>query len=495
MPRRRRRSKSKSPTAAKTNHTRRSPSTSSTCSSISSTASVINTTNKPPTGPTTRARRRQQSPPVPIAKDPIPPTQIPPPASPSTSQAPNPTPPNKSQTLLIQRHIKNPNNPIYLSNLIKTQCPKLRLPRNYFSPKTGTTTLQFDSLQDLQTFCNAIPATTFGPNAAYKAYQSTKTSPKPKDPPRNPLKTLVIRGVEPSIDVSDFQEALEEDKRLQIAFCKRIQSDRGPTGLIRVFTHNANTVHLLLTEGAFVAGRHFKTEESRQLERHIPCPRCHLYGHTAHTCSYQPRCRVCGHKTPTSLCPHKDHDLSTPFCATCNSSIDHYTGQTKCPKYPRDTPVPASQAPVVPIVPASPPKTNPWKPQKTDFPALNKALASAEIPKTKITDDTDKQTEETSDTETQTDTTTDPKTTTTMDATTVLQMFKSMMEDVQKMITEMTKSVFDALIGVIYNVTEPTSHTKLRTSVNQITKRLFNTRTLFNRTPEGLTILHSKAQR
>ena len=70
-----------------------------------------------------------------------------------------------------------------------------------------------------------------------------------------------------------------------------------------------------------------------------------------------------------------------------------------------------------------------------------------------------------------------------------------MMEDVQKMMTEMTKSVFDALIGVIYNVTEPTSHTKLRTSVNQITKRLFNTRTLFNRTPEGLTILHSKAQR
>ena len=109
---------------------------------------------------------------------------------------------------------------------------KLLLPQNRNDNTTGPKDFLYG---------NTIPATTFGPNAAYKAYQSTKTSPKPKDPPRNPLKTLVIRGVEPSIDVSDFQEALEEDKRLQIAFSKRIHSDRGPTGLIRVFTHNANT--------------------------------------------------------------------------------------------------------------------------------------------------------------------------------------------------------------------------------------------------------------
>ena len=101
----------------------------------------------------------------------------------------------------------------------------------------------------------------------------------------------------------------------------------------------------------------------------------------------------------------------------------------------------------------------------------------------------------TSDTETQTDPQPDHEITSTIDSSTILNMFKSMMEDVQKMIKEITKSVFDALMGGIYNVTEPTTHTKHRTSANQITKRLFNTRTLFNRTPEGLTILHSKVKR
>ena len=55
----------------------------------------------------------------------------------------------------------------------------------------------------------------------------------------------------------------------------------------------------------------------------------------------------------------------------------------------------------------------------------------------------------------------------------------------------MTRSVFDALIAVICNVTEPSTHIKLRTSVNQITRRIFDTRTLFNHTPKGLTILHT----
>ena len=74
------------------------------------------------------------------------------------------------------------------------------------------------------------------------------------------------------IDILDFQEALEEDKRLNIAFCRRIMSDQGTTGLIRVFSHDIETIHLLLTEGAFAAGRHFRTEESRQTEPHIPYP-------------------------------------------------------------------------------------------------------------------------------------------------------------------------------------------------------------------------------
>ena len=103
--------------------------------------------------------------------------------------------------------------------------------------------------------------------------------------------------------------------------------------------------------------------------------------------------------------------------------------------------------------------------------------------------------DQTSDTETTPESPSAPPTPATIDTTTILGLFQSMMTDVQKMITDMTRSVFDALIAVIYNVTEPVSHNKLRTSVNQITKRLFDTRTLFNRTPEGLTILHSKSKR
>lgn len=63
----------------------------------------------------------------------------------------------------------------------------------------------------------------------------------------------------------DLQTALEEDTRLKIAFLRCIMPDSGPTGHVRLFSADQDTIHFLLTEGARVAGRCYRTGESRPL--------------------------------------------------------------------------------------------------------------------------------------------------------------------------------------------------------------------------------------
>ena len=101
------------------------------------------------------------------------------------------------------------------------------------------------------------------------------------------------------------------------------------------------------------------------------------------------------------------------------------------------------------------PKANPWKPQPTDFPSLNTAIATASAPTQTAPTLPQPVDGQPAETETTPETSNAPSTPTTIDTTTILGLFQSMMTDVQKMITDMTRSVFDALIAVIYNVTEP----------------------------------------
>lgn len=74
------------------------------------------------------------------------------------------------------------------------------------------------------------------------------------------------------IDVVDLQTTLESDNRLKIAFLMRIMSDTGLMGLVRLFSADQDTVHLLLTEGVRVASHTYRIEESRTTAHHIPLP-------------------------------------------------------------------------------------------------------------------------------------------------------------------------------------------------------------------------------
>lgn len=95
--------------------------------------------------------------------------------------------PLQSQTPLttpvIKQHSLHQNNPIYLSNLMRTRCPQVKVPRNYFFTKNIYTTLAFPTLIDLQ----LILSTTFGTHAVYEGYQTMKTQTQPKSTPLQPL--------------------------------------------------------------------------------------------------------------------------------------------------------------------------------------------------------------------------------------------------------------------------------------------------------------------
>ncbi|KAJ4429044.1 hypothetical protein ANN_26040 [Periplaneta americana] len=133
------------------------------------------------------------------------------------------------------------------------------------------------------------------------------------------------------------------------------------------FRHDLDTANAMVN-GITIAGRTYKVEPSRETVFHRPCPNCAQFGHTKQNCTNQSVCFRCGQNP--SQCSHKPSD-QVKYCATCNSD-SHYTGQARCPKYPRNRTQTTNQQPThIPLkVPQPKPQIAP-KPSETSlFPPL-----------------------------------------------------------------------------------------------------------------------------
>lgn len=86
-----------------------------------------------------------------------------------------------------------------------------------------------------------------------------------------------------------------------------------------------------------IEGQIFYTEASKTNDKHSPCKKCQQYGHNMDDCPNNDCCFYCGSNQPTKQCRHAAKENETPYCATCKD-YGHYTGQIKCPKYPRQPP-------------------------------------------------------------------------------------------------------------------------------------------------------------
>ena len=180
---------------------------------------------------------------------------------------------------------------------------------------------------------------------------------------------VVALGVNPDIDVSDIESELTSDG-IDFTRVTRIRNSQGNTHLIRIFSKNPETIKSLLTQGLYIANRRYKVVPPKEETRHTLCRRCQQYGHEQIQCPNVPKCFRCG--TLNNKCTHTPLEARAIYCATCDSP-DHYTGQMKCPRYPRDTPPPLIPKHTPLVTQHRPP--SPKKPSEytgEDFPGLEK---------------------------------------------------------------------------------------------------------------------------
>ncbi|KAJ4429045.1 hypothetical protein ANN_26041 [Periplaneta americana] len=287
----------------------------------------------------------------------------------TTTQPPIPTPTSSQQpqpprySLRISEHTINGNNPFFIHHLIHHNELIIEQPNLFWARSTSTTTLSFTIKDDLDTFINKIPATTFGPNAKYTITHGP-TQRQTTTPPRDI--SVVMRDVASTIPLDALTDALlnQQFKVNRIVRIISAQTQR-PTEMVRIFVDDVDTSNRLLT-GVKLFGRNYRVEASREQIRHRPCARCAQYGHDATTCNNAPKCWKCGNNP--AICKHKVTD-NLKFCATCSDN-SHYTGQMMCPRYPKATPLTTTAPTYRPIyAPPTPTIVNPSQ-MASQFPPL-----------------------------------------------------------------------------------------------------------------------------
>ena len=362
-------------------------------------------------------------------------------------------PENNTQTALqILHHTDKSNNPIHIKTL--SQQLRISLPKTYWSEKTKTTTLVFHTEPDLKLFQTQITATTFGPLAKYH-----RPAPRNTNTTQTPTReaNVVVLGVNPEIDIEDIVTELRETG-IDFSKVTRIRNSQGNTPLIRIFSANTETIKTLLTKGLLIANRRYKVVPPKEDNRHLPCRRCQQYGHTHNICKNDSKCFRCG--AINTKCTHTINEARAIHCATCGGS-DHYTGQMRCPLYPRDTPPPETPKHTPLIIQNRPP--SPKKPSDftaQDFPGLSTD---------NMTNTTEKITPTTyAATITKTQRTTEP-------VDIAINILQIQMEDyINKKIEQLENRLIQYIAAVFKSTTTPEHRDNTNTALNSHSKKIFN---------------------
>ncbi|RZC36784.1 hypothetical protein BDFB_007159 [Asbolus verrucosus] len=104
-----------------------------------------------------------------------------------------------------------------------------------------------------------------------------------------------------------------------------------PTPLIRVITHQKNTIDHLLIHGISLFGRTYYAKASNApTPTSIQCSRCFQFGHALADCPNKPIYPKCPNSHPPNKCPE-----ATPSCPFCQGN--HPAWSRSCPKFKKLT--------------------------------------------------------------------------------------------------------------------------------------------------------------
>ncbi|PSN29150.1 hypothetical protein C0J52_28005, partial [Blattella germanica] len=168
------------------------------------------------------------------------------------------------------------------------------------------------------------------------------------------------------------------------------------------------------------------------------------------------------------------------YCANCQSA-DHYTGQVKCPAYPRAT-APPSEPRYIPLAQKQPAQSPP-KPSRQDFPPLTQNAWAKPLIHEASTETTNNQTptqhQETTTTP-QSENISPPPPTPTAISQAMKEAMKETMVHMESYIDRKISLLQDQLIKftirVVNSIITPYTKPNFKTSVNSTSKKLFNKR-------------------
>ena len=402
------------------------------------------------------------------------------PAAPTNSTNENPakqqnTEQSSDNVIKIHNHLIKSGNPLYLKSVCTQH--KITLPaRQFYSHKLKLTTLEFADKKSALTFMEKIPTALFGDKASYELYTPKRQGQTPRDTTQD--WNAVIRGVDPEIDIQDFEKEMKEHG-IQFRKMNRIVTPNGDkTHMIRVFFEDENSTKQAIFNGITILGRRFKVEPPRVDARHLPCRNCGQYGHTANICKNSSVCFKCGGR-PGS-CTHPPY-ANIMFCATCRSN-DHFTGQIRCRLYPRSSPAP-DQARQLPLIKQN--TTSPPRPSTVNFPAISQSVwtknpltdkPTAES-NTTLSGDTENKTKEQADTN---------KTESLVEKLTQkLEKLEDVLSKVMKFTTTMMETYIDSKITtvlnqmikftttIVHNATTPSQRQIVTNTANSTAKQIW----------------------
>jgi hypothetical protein len=160
---------------------------------------------------------------------------------------------------------------------------------------------------------------------------SQQAAKQPPAPRREPMLSVVIRGV--PLDYSD--DEVEEELRVEghnIGKCLRIRTKEGGLSyMVRVLTNCKDTIDQLLSCGAYIYRCRYRVEPSRSPPPlPVRCERCQTYNqHNTNNCKDTPKCGHCSESHTTAKCTNL---TEPPKCPTCSES--HASYSYKCQAKP-----------------------------------------------------------------------------------------------------------------------------------------------------------------
>ena len=385
--------------------------------------------------------------------------------------------------------------PLSLRTLIRSKNLQISQPQNFHGFKSQTTTINFNTSEERALFTSKIESTNFGEKARY-------VEPALRKQPQTPHKVdynVVVRGVHPSIETDEFASELSAEG-LKFKSILRIFTPTGErTHMMRIFFDDREATSLVLGSGIKFLGRSYRCEPPREQLRHIPCRRCCQYGHIDTNCTNPAKCHRCGGSP--DKCTHKPHTNDIKHCSTCDND-DHYTGQVRCPLYPKDTQPTPPQRPNIPLV--TPPHKN-TQANKIEWPGLIQN-PNPSAPWTPLTNNsntnTNNETDDTPDTQDLANTV-NPTTNTLSSLLTEFRLdfdshLKKLVTKIEKYVQDTVNELEDRLITSLAVVTHNVINTKnpdARTIVNSMSKRLFNKRVVIAPIKDKIDIFVEKFRR